>query len=121
MRKIGAFLLLAVIVITGCGTDRMQQPVAETMVIVRRDIHMSQLYPSPSIQIACSSASVDDVNRKVIIEGATGIGDWEGGNSWVCNVRIEDGRLILELPRDGEYTILINGAKYFLPRFLKNG
>lgn len=107
-------VLFFVVITAGCGAPLLPEPTQKTIVILSRCI----IGANNGVKISCESATLDYSERKLILESNQfRIGGWYG-DGWICDISIDENRLILEIPKDAQYRIWINKQKHILPKII---
>jgi hypothetical protein len=113
------FAIMLSILTIGCGkSGTLREPTGITVKIIYGNNEWS-----PGILISADSARLNYDTREIIISSPKAIGrcfntriDGSKIISWVALISIQDNKLVISMPEDGEYSVWIGDKYNLLPK-----
>jgi len=127
MRNIfwSVLVLIAVLFIFGCekGSSFIPLCVNEKDTMLLKIYRCRAFRYNPYIVILAKKVNLNYEQRTIVVEelkNFTGDDSWTDGYDWILpEIKIEDGNLIINIPKDNSYYVYIGENQFYLPRLNK--
>jgi len=115
MEKFLPVIFFAVLAL-GCGGPPMELSASDQGITLYISRSVAGV-PDPGIKVQGESAEIDYLGRRITVKNPGCFGSYNNFDTyygrWVVNVRIENDRLVLSIPKDAPYEIWIGKEYHF--------